>query len=80
MTIIRSVFNVYVERPETEIREAMNMIRSWLDSHKIEPVEFKTTPTARASVVFDIRFQSEAEASLFARDFQPAPADTPNTP
>jgi hypothetical protein len=47
----------------------MNDIRLWLDSHKIEPVEFKTVPLDGGSIAFDIRFQSQEEASLFKQAF-----------
>jgi hypothetical protein len=60
---------VRLERPQSALSVIMNDIRLWLDSHKIEPVEFKTVPLDGGSIAFDIRFQSQEEASLFKRAF-----------
>jgi hypothetical protein len=47
-------------------------IRSWLDSRKIEPIEFKTLPLDGGAIALNIRFRSEDEAYLFERAFADA--------
>ena len=47
----------------------MNEIRSWLDSHKIQPVDFRPSESAPGAVAFEIRFRHEDEAHLFEQAF-----------
>lgn len=60
---------VRVEKAEASFGEMMNRIRLWLDSHKIEPTEFKTEIPKPGAVAFDIRFKSEDEAYRFEQEF-----------
>jgi hypothetical protein len=46
----------------------MSEIRTWLDSEKIEPTEFKTV-VARGGLGFEISFKSERDAERFQRQF-----------
>lgn len=64
-----SPFSVRVERPEKTFGQAMNEIRSWLDSHKIQPAAFKADTTAPGPVAFEIRFRHTDEARLFEQAF-----------
>jgi hypothetical protein len=47
----------------------MNDIRSWLDSHKIQPVDFRPGEGGPGTVAFEIRFRREDEAHLFEQAF-----------
>jgi hypothetical protein len=67
--ISKSAFSIHLEKPQSSLGETMNEVRLWLDSHKIEPVDFKTVPLDGGRVAFDIRFQSQEEANLFQRAF-----------
>ena len=61
-------YTVHIETPvEMSLGNAMNDIRSWLDRHKIEPVEFKSN-SIEDVFTLDIRFGSQDEARLFERD------------
>jgi len=63
-------YTVHIETPVgMSLGNAMNDIRSWLDRHKIEPVEFKSN-SIEDVFTLDIRFASLDEAHLFERDFQ----------
>jgi hypothetical protein len=63
-------YSVHIETPMgTSLGDAMNDIRSWLDTHKIEPINF-TSHAIGDAFVLDIRFRSQDEAHLFERDFQ----------
>jgi signal transduction histidine kinase len=58
----------------------MNEVRSWLDSHKIQPAEFRPDTSRSGAVAFEVRFACEDEARLFQRVFamgsaNPASAD-----
>jgi hypothetical protein len=44
--------------------ETMRDIRTWLDSERIEPVQFKTV-VGRAGLGFEISFRREREAERF---------------
>lgn len=68
MTLI-SAHVVRVEQPEASLADIMNLIRLWLDSHKIEPAEFKTDTVKPGAIALDIRFKSEDEAQLFEQKF-----------
>lgn len=61
-----SPFVVRVKRDD--LGRAMNEIRSWLDTHKIQPTEFRTDNN-KQGVIFDIRFAREHEARLFEQRF-----------
>ena len=54
--------------------DTMNNIRTWLDSEKIEPVEFKTV-VSQAGIGFEISFRSEQEAERFQQRFTSLVAD-----
>jgi hypothetical protein len=60
---------VRVERPGKAFGIVMNDIRSWLDSHKIQPADFRPSESGRGAVAFEIRFQREDEAQLFEQVF-----------
>jgi hypothetical protein len=60
---------VRIERSGKPFGSVMNEIRSWLDSHKIQPAAFKTDTMASGPVAFEIKFQREDEAQLFERAF-----------
>jgi hypothetical protein len=47
----------------------MNEIRSWLDSHKIQPADFRPSESGPGDVAFEIRFLREDEAHLFEQAF-----------
>jgi hypothetical protein len=64
-----SSFSVRVERPGKAFGEAMSEIRSWLDSHKIQPAAFNSDTKAVDAVTFEIKFQREDEAHLFEQAF-----------
>ncbi len=64
-----STFNIQIEKPVALLADTMNSIRSWLDSHKIQPIEFKSRSTEGA-IVCEIAFKAEDEAHLFAREFR----------
>lgn len=64
-----SLLIVHVERPEKAFGTAMNEIRSWLDSHKIQPVDFRPGAGNPGAVAFEIKFQREDEAHLFGQAF-----------
>jgi hypothetical protein len=60
---------IYIETPVgTPLGDAIDDIRSWLDRHKIEAVEFKSE-TKDGLITLDIHFRSRDEAQLFERDF-----------
>jgi hypothetical protein len=62
-------FTIRIEMPEVALAETMNAMRSWLDKHKVQPVEFKIAMTGTPGIAFDIQFRSEDEAALFERVF-----------
>lgn len=64
-----SPFIVRVERSGKSFGAAMNEIRSWLDSHKIQPADFRPTESVPGDVAFEIRFQREDEARRFEQAF-----------
>jgi hypothetical protein len=47
----------------------MNEMRSWLDKHQVQPVEFKIAMTGFPGIAFDVQFKSEEEAILFEKIF-----------
>lgn len=60
---------VRIERPGKAFGTAMNDIRSWLDSHKIQPADFRSSASGPGAVAFEIRFRREDEAHLFEQRF-----------
>ena len=48
--------------------KAMNEMRSWLDSKKIEPTYFQPV-THHNGIGFEISFRNSDEAELFEREF-----------
>jgi hypothetical protein len=48
--------------------ETMRDIRIWLDSERIEPVDFKTV-VGRAGLGFEITFHDERDAERFQERF-----------
>ena len=60
---------VHVEKPEASFGPIMNDIRSWLDSQKIQPAEFRSGPAEPGVVALDIRFNRDDEADLFEHAF-----------
>jgi hypothetical protein len=65
----KSPLSVHLERPGKSLGMAMNEIRSWLDSHKIEPVDFRPATCNPGIVAFEIKFKHEDEARLFEQTF-----------
>lgn len=66
---LKSPLIVRVERSGKAFGIAMNEIRSWLDSHKIQPVDFRPSESDPGAVAFEIRFRREDEAHLFEQAF-----------
>jgi hypothetical protein len=50
------------------LAKTMRDIRTWLDSERIEPVQFKTV-VGRAGLGFEISFRQEHEAQRFQERF-----------
>jgi hypothetical protein len=68
--VLNSPFTIRIEKPEVaSLAETMNAMRSWLDKHRVQPVEFKIAMTGMPGIAFDIQFRSEDEAVLFERVF-----------
>jgi hypothetical protein len=60
---------VHIETPAGKpMGTTMNAIRSWLDSQKIQPANFKVVPTARG-FGFEIAFRQEHDAECFRQQF-----------
>jgi len=59
--------NVRVSKGDP-LGEAMNRIRAWLDSQKIQPAEFKTAANANG-YTFSIAFRDTSQADLFRAHF-----------
>ena len=66
---LKSPFLIRIEKPEVALAETMAEMRSWLDKHKVQPVEFKIAMTGLPGIAFDIQFRTEDEAILFKRAF-----------
>ena len=58
-----------VKPSAASIGKTMNDMRVWLDTKKIEPIEFKTHGLANGLVQIELGFLTEDEASLFERQF-----------
>jgi hypothetical protein len=67
---LNSDFTVRVERPKQALAATMGDMRTWLDTHKVQPAAFKIAPT-EGSVAFDVRFHEPHDASLFQQKFIP---------
>jgi len=65
---LKSACSVHVEKPQDSLAEVMNRIRLWLDDHRIQPADFRTS-TVSGLVAVDISFHREDEAELFATEF-----------
>jgi hypothetical protein len=46
----------------------MNEVRSWLDSQKIEPIDFRPV-VSRQGIGFEISFRAQEQADLFQQKF-----------
>lgn len=60
--------NVRVEKPRQSLAETMGEMRSWLDTHKVQPAAFKVATTS-TGVAFEVSFQEEYHATLFQQRF-----------
>ena len=71
MALNSSSFIIRVEEiPETGISFGltMNDIRTWLDHHQIQPVDFKTIPRSFGGMGFEITFANQHDARHFQQD------------
>ena len=62
-------FTIRVETHEAALAETMHEMRTWLDKHRVQPIEFKIAMTGMPGVALDIQFRSEDEAVLFEQVF-----------
>jgi hypothetical protein len=60
---------VTLEKSTADLGYAMNEIRSWLDSRRIQPIRFKTSLRKTGDVAVEISFNTEDEAYLFVQQF-----------
>jgi outer membrane lipoprotein-sorting protein len=65
---LSSDLTVLIERPIQALAATMGDMRTWLDTHKVQPASFKIAPT-EGSVAFQVRFREQNHASLFQRQF-----------
>jgi hypothetical protein len=69
MAVMTNPILVKLERPTgTPFGEIMNEVRSWLDSQKIEPIDFKPVVSSQG-IGFEISFRAKEQAELFQRTF-----------
>jgi hypothetical protein len=68
--VLPSSVVVQAESSKNMLAKTMDDIRTWLDSERIEPVEFKTV-VGRAGLGFEISFRDEREAERFQERFAP---------
>jgi hypothetical protein len=66
---LETPYSVRIVKIGSDLGDAMNAIREWLDSRKIEPIEFKTLPVDGGGIVLNICFRYEDEAHLFELAF-----------
>ena len=59
---------------DTPLGSAMAEIRVWVDSEKIQPVEFKTV-VSYGAVGFEISLKSDRDAERFQQRFRPLLSD-----
>jgi hypothetical protein len=63
-------FMIRVETHEAALSKTMHEMMTWLDRHRVKPVEFKIAMTEiLPNIAFDIQFQRGDEAALFEREF-----------
>ena len=62
-------FIVHVGKQPGGFGETMNVVRSWLDHHKMQSASFKPVADDNGSMGFEIGFSSENEARLFRTAF-----------
>jgi hypothetical protein len=68
MTLTNPIL-VKLERPTgTPFGQIMNEVRSWLDSQKIQPVDFRPVVSLQG-IGFEIIFRTQEEAHLFKLKF-----------
>jgi hypothetical protein len=70
MALYQSSTIVTLEKSTAELGYAMNEIRSWLDSRRIQPVGLKTSLKKTGGVALEISFNTEDEAFLFVQKFR----------
>jgi len=63
-----SSYYVRVETQRQAFAKTMNEMRTWLDTHKIQPSDFKIVPT-EAGIAVDLQFPDAYHASLFQQKF-----------
>jgi hypothetical protein len=69
--MVLRTFCIEIQKPvNVSLGDIMNSIRLWLDTHKIQPVEFTSRPSEGGAVTLVICFGTEEEANLFERDFR----------
>jgi hypothetical protein len=68
MALLTSVVQAENSR-SIPLAKAMRDIRTWLDSERIEPVQFRTVVVGRAGLGFEIRFREAREAERFQERF-----------
>jgi hypothetical protein len=66
---LKPPFTIRIEKPEAALAATMNEMRSWLDKHQVQPIEFKIARTGFPGIAFDLQFKSEKEAILFEKIF-----------
>jgi hypothetical protein len=66
---LSSAFSIRVEKLRQGLGYAMSEIRSWLDTHKIEPADFRAHASVSGAVILEVTFKQEDEARLFERAF-----------
>ncbi|MGA8755803.1 MAG: hypothetical protein WB611_05655 [Stellaceae bacterium] len=72
---LKSPFSVRIQKHGKALGDAMNEIRSWLDSHKIQPTDFRFKHSVTGAAAFEIKFNREEEACLFERAFTRPPSE-----
>lgn len=66
---LKSPVSVRIEKHEASFGHLMSQMRVWLDTHKIQPAEFRSDTPSRGAIALDIRFRNEDEATLFEQEF-----------
>ena len=69
MALGPSPLSVCIERQTDDLGVAMSGIRAWLDTRKMQPTSFKTSPCPSGGITIDIQFRTEDEAYLFEKAF-----------
>jgi len=60
---------IFGQYTEDALTARMTEIREWLDHRRFEPSTFRHTFT-KSGLLFHVDFKLQAEAELFARDFE----------